>query len=213
MGTVHLLQACERVGFDLFINTGSSSEYGIKERPMREDDPALPLGDYGVAKCAAAMFCRSEAVLKGLPVVTLRLFSPYGPWDDQRRLIPYLIRSLSAGETPRLSTPGSVRDFIFIDDVLDLYESVAGSAVVPGGIFNAGSGRQHTIGEVAGILHRIIGGPEPAWGEERPQRPEPETWVADISKTVSGFGWQPSRSLENGLERTVEWFRGAGRFP
>jgi nucleoside-diphosphate-sugar epimerase len=209
MGTINLLQACERVGFDLFINTGSSSEYGIKKYPMRENDHAEPLGNYGVAKCATTMFCRSEALLKNLPVVTLRLFSPYGPWDDQKRFIPYLIRSLAAGEAPRLSTPGSVRDYIYIDDVLDLYMAVTDSVVIPGDVYNAGSGRQHTIGEVAEIIHRIIGGPEPVWGEEQSHRPEPEMWVADISKAAAGFGWKPSRSLEEGLQRTVDWFRAA----
>ncbi|MBC8017834.1 MAG: NAD(P)-dependent oxidoreductase [Verrucomicrobia bacterium] len=213
MGTIHLLQACERAGFDLFVNTGSSSEYGIKNHPLHEDDPALPIGDYGTAKCAATMHCRSEALLKGLPVVTLRLFSPYGPWDDQRRFIPYLIRCLAAGEAPRLSTPRSVRDYIFIDDVLDLYGAVTDAAVIPGEVYNAGSGRQHTIGEVADILHRIIGGPEPVWGQEQPHRPEPEMWLADISKAAAVFGWQPSQSLEEGLRRTVEWFRATHRFP
>jgi nucleoside-diphosphate-sugar epimerase len=212
IGTIHLLQACERVGFDLFINTGSSSEYGIKNIPMREDAVAEPLGDYATAKCASTMFCRSEALLKGLPVVTLRLFSPFGPWDDQRRLIPYLIRSLAAGEAPRLSIPRSVRDYIFIDDVLDLYRSVTDAAVVPGEVYNAGSGRQHTIGEVADILHRIIGGPKPVWGEGRPHRPEPEMWVADVSKSVAAFGWHPSTTLEDGLQRTVEWFHNIHRF-
>lgn len=211
-GTIHLLQACERVGFDLFVNSGSSSEYGMKNRPMREEDLADPRGDYGVAKCAATMFCRSEALLKGMPVVTLRLFSPYGPWDDRRRFIPYLIRSLAAGEVPRLSAPGSVRDYIFIDDVLDLYGAVTNAAVTPGEVYNAGSGRQHTIGEVAELLHRIIGGPEPVWGEE-PRRPEPEMWVADISKAAACLGWQPSVTVEEGLRRTVEWFCAAHEFP
>lgn len=213
IGTMNLLQACERVGFDLFVNTGSSSEYGIKNRPMREDDRDEPLGDYGVAKCAATMFCRSEALLKGLPIITLRLFSPYGPWDDQRRLIPYVIRSLTAGIAPCLSTPRSVRDYIHIDDVLDLYRAVTAAVVVPGEIYNAGSGRQHTIGEVAGILHSIIGGPEPQWGQEQPQRPEPEMWMADIAKTTAAFDWRPSTGIEEGLQQTVAWFHNRQQFP
>lgn len=212
-GTMNLLQACERVGFDLFVNTGSSSEYGLKNSPMREDDRDEPLGDYGVAKCAATMYCRSEALLKRLPIVTLRLFSPYGPWDDQRRLIPHLIRSLAAGVSPRLSTPHSVRDYIHIDDVLDLYRAVTDAVVVPGEVYNAGSGRQHTIGEVAGILHAMIGGPEPQWGQQPPQRPEPEVWVADISKTAAHFGWRPSTGIDEGLRRTVAWFHNREQFP
>ncbi|MDO9308819.1 MAG: NAD-dependent epimerase/dehydratase family protein [Deltaproteobacteria bacterium] len=212
-GTINLLQACERVGFELFVNAGSSSEYGIKNHPMREADPAHPIGDYGVAKCAATMFCRSEALLKGLPVVTLRLFSPYGPWDDQRRFIPYLIRCLTAGDSPCISTPDSVRDYIFIDDVLDLYRAVSEASVTPGEVYNAGSGRQHTIGEVAEIIRRITGGPELVWGGARPSRPEPKIWEADISKTSADFGWRPSIGFEEGIRRTFEWFHGTHSFP
>jgi nucleoside-diphosphate-sugar epimerase len=212
-GTMHLLQACERVGFDLFVNTGSSSEYGIRNNPMAEDDAGFPLGDYGVAKCAATMYCRSEALLKELPIITLRLFSPYGPWDDRRRFVPYLIQTLAAGGMPLLSTPRSVRDYIYIDDVLDLYQAVTESAVVPGEVYNAGSGRQHSLGEVAEIVRRILGGPEPVWGQKPSQRTEPEMWVADISKAKARFGWRPKRSLEEGLRGTVEWFRHTQQFP
>ena len=69
LGTVNLLRACERVGFQFFINTGSSSEYGIKQEPMRETTIAEPIGDYGVSKLAATVFCQSEAVQKNLPIL------------------------------------------------------------------------------------------------------------------------------------------------
>ena len=124
LGTVNLLQACEKVGFEQFIHTGSSSEYGIKAEPMKETDLLEPLGDYAVSKAAATLFCRSEALLKGLPIVTLRVFSPYGPWDDPQRLIPYVIAALLKGNAPLLANPAAVRDYLFIDDVIDAYLAV-----------------------------------------------------------------------------------------
>ena len=119
LGTVNLVRACEKVGFDCFMHTGSSSEYGIKTGPMKESDLLEPLGDYAVSKAAATLFCRSEALQKGLPIVTLRIFSPYGPWDDPQRLIPYGIDALLNGTAPALSSSASVRDYIYIDDVMD----------------------------------------------------------------------------------------------
>lgn len=209
LGTVHLLQACARVGFDRFINTGSSSEYGLKSVPMRESDLLEPLGDYGVAKGAATLYCRSEAVGKGLPAVTLRLFSPYGPWDDPRRLLPYLIASLLRTETPRLSTPDSVRDYIYVEDVVDLYLRLLTGPVVPGAIYNCGSGMQHSIGEVARSVSDIVGGCcQPVWGAEPQKRPEPAVWVADMSLVAGQLGWQPATPLRQGLEQTVTWMRG-----
>jgi len=208
MGTVHLLRACENVDFDCFVNTGSSSEYGVKAVPMRENDILEPVGDYGVAKSAATLFCRSEALQKDLPVVTLRLFSPYGPWDDPKRFVPYVIKSFLRGESPRLSTPDSVRDYIYIDDVVDLYLKVSKAPPPSGGIFNVGSGEQSSLGEVVSLLGEMVGnGVVPAWGAITTKRDEPHSWVADMSGTRELLGWEPSTPLKAGLRNTVEWFR------
>lgn len=208
MGTVHLLRACENVGFDCFVNTGSSSEYGIKASPMGESDILEPIGDYGVAKSAATLFCCSEALQKELPVVTLRLFSPYGPWDDPKRFISYVIKSLLRGEPPLLSTPDSVRDYIHINDVVDLYLKVSKAPGFSGGVLNVGSGEQHSLGEVVSILGEMIGSVmEPVWGATSSRRVEPHSWVADMSKTRASIGWEPLTPLSEGLRTTVEWFR------
>jgi len=207
-GTMHLLRACEKVGFRCFVNTGSSSEYGMKGAPMREDDLLEPLGDYGVSKAAATLFCRSEALQRALPVVTLRLFSPYGPWDDPKRLIPYLIASLLQGTAPRLSTPDSVRDFVFIDDVLDLFLRVDLLSGLSGEILNVGSGVQTSIGEVAWELGEIIGAAAaPEWGACASPRSEPARWVADVERARTLAGWEPRTGLRAGLEHTVAWMR------
>lgn len=208
MGTVYLLRACENVGFHCFVNTGSSSEYGIKTAPMGEGDLLEPIGDYGVTKSAATLFCRSEALQKELPVVTLRLFSPYGPWDDPKRFVPYVMKSLLRGEPPRLSTPDSVRDYIYIDDVVDLYLKVSTVPQLSGEIFNVGSGVQHSLGEVVSLIGEIIGnGIEPVWGAAARRRVEPHSWVADMGRTKRATGWEPSTQLRAGLRSTVAWLR------
>ena len=208
LGTVNLLYACLRHGFERFVNTGSSSEYGVKTEPMRETDFPEPLGAYGVAKAAATMYCRSVGVENDAGVVNLRLFSPYGPWEDPRRLIPYVISSLLRGVSPRLSTPGSVRDFIFIDDVLDAYLRVMDTDLPPGDILNIGSGVQHTIGEVVEAILAATGSSvEPAWGAMDQQRPEPDSWVADIGKPEARLGWKPFTSLVDGVRSDVDWFK------
>lgn len=208
IGTINLLRACEKTGFNCFINTGSSSEYGIKPVPMSECDILEPVGDYGVSKAAATLFCRSEAIEKNLPIVTLRLFSPYGPWDDPKRLIPYVIKSLLRGEPPALSVPESCRDFVYIDDVLDSYLKVIKTPLTGGGIFNIGSGNQHSIGEVVALITEMLGsGLEPRWGMVNSHRAEPSSWVADIEKTRIKLGWLPKTSLWEGLKKTTAWIR------
>jgi len=206
LGTVNLLQACEKVGFEQFIHTGSSSEYGIKSEPMKESDLLEPLGDYAVSKAAATLFCCSEALLKGLPIVTLRVFSPYGPWDDPQRLIPYVIAALLKGNSPMLANPAAVRDYIFIDDVIDAYLAVMAAPLRGGEIYNIGSGRQTGIGEVVErIVSAIDNGVRPQWGTEPPRRPEPAVWVADAGKMRAQFNWQADTSLDEGLQKTIRW--------
>jgi nucleoside-diphosphate-sugar epimerase len=207
-GTVQLLAACERAGFKSFINIGSSSEYGIKSGPMRENDLLEPLDDYGVSKAAAALYCRSRALQNGLPTVTLRLFSPFGPWDDPQRLIPYLVKSYLRGESPQLANPRSVRDFVFIDDALDLICGLIERPAGPGEIFNAGSGRQHSVGEVVTLLEEMLRPAHPAkWGACQPRRQEPENWSADLSLVKEKRDWLPRTTMAEGLAKTVAWMK------
>lgn len=208
LGTVNLVHACEKTGFECFVNTGSSSEYGLKSQAMMESDLLEPLGDYAVSKAAATLFCLSEATQKNLPIINLRIFSPYGPWDDPKRLIPYVMSTLLNEKAPVLSNPVSVRDYIFIDDIIDAYLAVLGAAIVPGAIYNVGSGRQTSIGNVVTKIVTMIGDDVlPIWGARGMQRPEPAKWEADISALVSHCNWQPVVSLDDGLQRTIEWMK------
>lgn len=208
MGTVNLLKACEKTGFDIFINTGSSSEYGIKPDPMRESDAIQPMGDYSVSKAAATLYCRSEACLKGLPVITFRIFSPFGPWDSPERFIPYVIKSFLRGEVPKLSSPDFVRDYIFTEDIIAAYMSAISKPPESGSIINIGSGRQVRLGEVVSVIGDITASKtKPAWKTMSPARTEPDTWVADIGKARAELGWTPSIPLCDGLKRTVDWFK------
>ena len=122
-GTVNLLRNCRDVGVSLIVNTGSSSEYGIKNSPMDESALLEPVTEYGVSKAAATLFCQSYAVAYKLPIVTLRLFSPYGRYEQKTRLVPSVILAALQRINPRISSRQFVRDFIYIDDVLDAYES------------------------------------------------------------------------------------------
>jgi nucleoside-diphosphate-sugar epimerase len=206
-GTVNLLNACKETGFDLFVNTGSSSEYGIKTDPMKETDLPEPRNNYGISKTASTLYCQSVALNENLPIVTLRLFSPYGNFEDRERLIPSVILSCLRGKNPEISSPEFVRDFIYIEDVIDLYEHLPDARVIPGNIFNAGSGKQHTVGEVVDSIIRITGNQvKPVVGLPRRWPNEPKVWQADMSKTLTSLNWALKYDLDAGLKKSVEWF-------
>ena len=94
LGTWNLLQACNVINYDLFVNTGSSSEYGFKQYAMRETDLLEPTSYYAVTKCAQTLLCSHIAKQEKRPIVTLRPFSVYGPYEEPKRFIPTLMKSL-----------------------------------------------------------------------------------------------------------------------
>lgn len=211
LGTINLLDACVDVGFDCFINTGSSSEYGMKSRPMKETDVPEPIDDYGVTKTAQTLYCQSIARRHNLKIFTLRLFSPYGYFEEPSRLIPYVIARCLRNEELELFYPNSVRDFIFIEDVVSAYAEIAGNAnrLMPGEIFNVGSGKQYTVREAVEIVKELTNyGKEPQWGKSagRPYD-SAKKWEANIDKIRNFVGWVPKNTLRDGISKTIVWFR------
>lgn len=208
-GTVNLLGVCSKRGFGLFVNTGSSSEYGIKNLPMREADLLNPVTSYGVSKAAASIYCQYVAKKQNLPIVTLRLFSPYGYFDDGSRAISQIILSCLKNKTVNISSPNSVRDFIFIDDVVDAYEkTLEKSDNMRGDIFNIGSGKQCLIEKLAEKITRAIDDNIVVKYQKKSLvRIEPKSWVANISKAHIGLKWEPKFNIDAGLRKTIDWFR------
>lgn len=209
IGTINLVNACRKIEFDCLVNTGSSSEYGLKKQPMKESDLLEPINDYGISKATATLFCQSVAMREKLPIATLRLFSPYGYFESQARLIPSVILSCLNKTNPELSCPDSVRDFIFIDDVINAYTNVLeNNNKIRGEIFNIGYGRQYSVGEVVNkIIDLISDKIKPQWESISNLRVEPTSWIADISKAKEILKWMPCNNLDAGLIKTIDWLK------
>jgi len=200
LGTINLLEACKNVWFDYFINTWSSSEYGQKDMPMKETDILEPNNDYWLSKASATMYC--SYVWKGnqLPVYTFRIFSAYGYAEEKRRLIPTLLSNYMNWTTPSLSNPDSVRDYIFIDDIVDCYLNIDKITWDYGWIINIWSGVQYKISEIVNNIKAILDSQiDPAyWGESQKQI-EPKYWISDNTKM--------SKIFENTLTTFSEWLK------
>jgi nucleoside-diphosphate-sugar epimerase len=206
-GTVNLLNACKEVGFECFVNTGSSSEYGIKDQAMCENDTLCPVSDYGVSKAAATQFCLKEAIFNKLPVYTVRPFSVYGEYEMLGRPIPTILIGAIQKSRINLSSEGFVRDFIYVQDIVDVYLNVAKTKSNKQLIFNAGSGVQSTIRDVVNAIELIMDSKLDVSWNSSVQRPwEPKVWQADMSLTGKVLCWQPQYSLKDGLEKTLKWY-------
>ena len=208
LGTKNLIDACCRSGFKLFVNTGSVFEYGIKTRPLKETDSLEPITDYGVSKAAATLYCQALAERHNLPVITLRLCTPYGYFEETSRFIPSVILAYLKNKRPKLSSPRFVRDFIFIADVVEAYVKTAERCdYARGQIFNIGSGRQYHLGEVVDTIMQLAGSRlKPQWGCPPRYARESNMWQANITKAKRLLNWQPDYTLKEGLSKTIQWF-------
>lgn len=208
-GVANLINAVKKHNIQLFINTGSSSEYGIKNNPMQESDLLEPVNLYGVSKSAATLFCQQIAKKENLPLITFRLFSPYGAYDDSKRLIPYVITRAIKNEPLLLSSKDNVRDFVYIKDVVLAYLAALNKSINPGEIINLGSGKQHTVYDIVKQIISVTGSRSKlSWGSmpKQSRQIEPKLWLADITKAKEILHWQPTYSLENGLKETIKYY-------
>ncbi|MDE2001734.1 MAG: NAD-dependent epimerase/dehydratase family protein [Patescibacteria group bacterium] len=207
-GTKNILDASIKSGFEIFINTGSSSEYGLKNEPMKETDSLEPRSPYAISKAAATAYCQNMSSLMKLPIITLRPFSVYGPYEAPTKFIPTLLNALLGNTCPPLASPGIARDYIFIDDLVDAYLTASLRPDLGGEIFNIGSGKQTTLKEVVELAIRLTGADiKPKWGTMKPGEWDATVWQADISKAKSMLRWRPKNTLEEGLIKTINWMK------
>lgn len=208
-GTVNLVEACLKTGFEHFVNSGSSSEYGLKEGAPSEDERLDPNSQYAVTKAFGTQYCRYVGAGRQRRITTLRLYSVYGPFEEPKRFVPTLLVKGLHGQLPPLVHPETARDFVFIDDVAAACLCVAGSdRVEPGAVFNVGTGVPMTVGRVVEIAREILGiQVEARWGTFPSRAWDTTSWVANIGRIRSTLGWTPQTDLRAGLQKTLDWFR------
>jgi UDP-glucose 4-epimerase len=202
MTTVNLLTAASEIGCQRIVLTGSLEE------PEPGDPQAIPSSPYAVAKWASNAYARMFNALYQLPVVILRVFMVYGPeQQDLQKLIPYVTLSLLRGESPKLASGQRKIDWVYVEDVVQAFLLAGQAAGIEGSIIDIGSGELVSIRSVVDYLVRLINPQiEPSFGALA-DRPLEQVRVADRERTLAVLGWQRMTSLENGLKRTVDWYR------
>jgi nucleoside-diphosphate-sugar epimerase len=207
-GTWNLLKATSIIDYELFVNTGSSSEYGFKKLPMEETDFLEPTSYYAVTKCSQTLLCSYFAQERNKPIVTLRPFSIYGPYEDKSRFIPTLLKSLYFHKKMNLVSSDIGRDWVYIDDMVSAYLLIDKLNKYSGEVFNIGTGKQSTIKKVVELTTKITGETTNfRWGGMDDRKWDTTNWVADITKAKKLLGWRPEFDLKRGLLTTWEWFK------
>jgi UDP-glucose 4-epimerase len=210
VNTVRLLEAMRRTATGQIIFSSSATVYGEPKRlPLREDDPiALQSNPYGASKVAAEAFVAVYSRLHGLNATILRYFNPYGPnelCEPETHVVPNIVRAALMRERIPIYWKGEqVRDYIYVEDLARAHVAVLGENGL--NYFNVGSESGVKVKDVLQAVTDIVGYPLAIddLGERAGDVPE---LVASAEKLRRATGWKPAIALDEGLRRTVAYFR------
>jgi UDP-glucose 4-epimerase len=213
-GTLNVLEGARTNGLSRVIHTSTSEVYGTAQTmPMDETHPLQGQSPYSASKIGADMMAEAYARSFNLPVLILRPFNTYGPRQSERAVIASTIRQILDPNCDALKlgdlTPK--RDFTFVGDTAAAFLKLGlAEGLTWGEVFNGGTGRTVTIGDMVETLCSITGCNKPIQHDSartRPAKSEVMALLADNAKLEKAAGWQPDTSLEEGLSRTIDWWR------
>jgi nucleoside-diphosphate-sugar epimerase len=217
-GTVNVLIAARDAKAKRVVYAASSSAYGdTPTLPKHEDMKPSPISPYAVAKLASEYYMVSFYRCYGLETVCLRYFNIFGPRQDPTSpysgVLAKFITQMLSGEQPTIFGDGSQsRDFTYIDNAVhaNLLAAKAPAAKVAGGVFNVATGTRADLNETFQILKKLTGySGDVKYGPER--EGDVKHSLADISSAEKHLGYKPEVDFEEGLRRTVEWYRGENK--
>lgn len=208
IGLLNILDICTKFNIKALVHAGSSSEYGLNCAAPKEEDVLEPNSHYAVSKVSASYLIKYYGLIKEMPVLNLRYYSVYGPYEEPDRLIPKLIEEGIKGAYPPLVEPEISRDFIYIDDVVlvTLKAANANFSIVRGMSFNIASGLKNTIKDVVFIIKDIFNiSSDPSWGNMPNRKWDLKEWYGDVNKAKELLGWKNETLLKDGLIKTRDW--------
>lgn len=210
-GTLNLLQTAQDCKVERFIHTSTSEVYGTARYvPIDEKHPLQGQSPYSASKIGADMIAESFHMSFELPVTTVRPFNTYGPRQSARAIIPTLIVQLLKKDKLRLGSLHPVRDFTYVTDTVEGFIKAAEADKINGEVINIGSAHGISIGDLAEKLMKMLGKGVAIECEEkrvRPSKSEVNKLICNNQKAKELIGWEPKVSLDEGLEKTINWFR------
>jgi nucleoside-diphosphate-sugar epimerase len=205
--TQKLLEASRDLGLKKFVYASSSSVYGLTPvLPMAETNPVQPLSPYGVSKLAAEQLCFLYFKNFGVPAVSLRFFTVYGPSQRPDMAFHKFFKAIAEDREFVVFGDGrQTRDFTFVADIVRANLAALDSGR-PGETYNIGGGHRRTLAEVIGVMEGVSGGTARVRWADRQKGDVPDTW-ADIAKARRDLDYSPKTELEDGLRQEWLWVR------
>ncbi|NKE34961.1 SDR family oxidoreductase [Natronococcus sp. JC468] len=207
-GTLNLLDAARNADIERVVLASSSSVYGKPEYlPYDESHPTTPVSPYGVSKLAADQYARVYHEVYGLPTVSLRYFTVYGPRMRPNMAISNFVSRCLNGRPPVVYGDGSqTRDFTYVDDVVDVNRALLRDGSADGEILNVGSADTITIRTLAELVRdELAPDLEIEYAEAR--EADAEHTHADVGKATELLGYEPSTDVREWVRKFVDWYR------
>lgn len=211
MGTLNVLMACRDLSVRRLIHTSTSEVYGTAHHtPIDESHPLQGQSPYSASKIGADKLVESFYCAYNLPVVTVRPFNTFGPRQSARAVIPTIIMQALTNDVIHLGNLETSRDFTYVSDTVRGFVLAGATIGVEGGVFNLGTGHETRVGDVANRIAQKVGhsvevivDPE----RLRPEKSEVLRLISDNRLAREKLGWSPQVSLDEGLDRTIDWMR------
>ncbi len=199
--TQHVAQSgCKR-----FIGMGTCAEYDMSYGYLSEDTNLLPASLYAASKLSYYFLLNELGKLMSMETVWLRLFYPYGPKEDNKRLIPHVICSLLKDEPVKTTKGDQIRDYIYIEDVAMAICEVAESNLI--GTVNIGSGKPISVLEIVNFIGKLLNRSDLILAGEIPKPENDPPFICANNFKLKSIGWSPKYNIGGGLQQTIKWWQ------
>jgi len=207
VGLLNLVSCLNRASLKSFVQVGSSDEYGSSNAPQNENQTCIPLTNYSFAKLTGNNFLRMLNATENFPAIMIRLFLVYGTNQNSSRLLPQIISSCLLNETFSVSKGEQIRDFCFVEDVIQGIFLALESDGLFGNIFNIASGDPVSIKNTVNKVVSMTGKGSPVFGDLPYRKNENMKLFADVTKANNLLNWKPTIGLEEGLKKTIKYYK------
>jgi len=186
-----------------FVQMGSSVEYGNLKSPQKENGRCNPKSVYGKAKLMASNYSIDLFQKRRFPSTVLRLYLAYGPKQDLNRFLPFIIMACKKNEKFPCSRGNQFRDFVHVNDVVDVIIKSLSNRNAKGQIINIGSGRPRKLKNIIKYVRKVSNGGHPQFGKIKLRKDEILKIYPSIKKAEKLIGWKPRTSFEKGIKNTI----------
>jgi len=207
LGTLNFLMAARAQGVSKIVYVSTCHVYGKQERlPLTEETAPKPIDIYSASKLAGESLALSFAEMYGMNISISRAFNHYGPYQRPDFLVPSIILRLLQGERLAMGNPTPTRDFSYVEDIVRGYLLLAEKGR-SSEIYHFSSGVERSVQEIVHFIRKILGAKSEVQWNPDARRVDISRSVGDYSKAQKELGWKPKVDFEEGMKKTVAWYR------